>query len=143
MLSLINEVLDVARIEAGRLSLSPEPVHLPEVIQEALDLVRPLAQERNITIGGLSGECDFYVKADRQRLRQVLLNLLANGVKYNVDGGRIDGLRRIAGERIDPDRRFGYGSWHLRHRSERSCSGLSNGSRESRWQWREQVSAWR
>ena len=64
-------------------------MHLPEVIQEALDLVRPLAQERSITIAGLSGECDFFVKADRQRLRQVLLNLLANGVKYNVDGGRI------------------------------------------------------
>ncbi len=89
LLSLINEVLDVARIEAGRLSLSPEPVYLPEVIQEALDLVRPLAQERSITIAGLSGEGNFYVKADRQRLRQVLLNLLANGVKYNVDGGRI------------------------------------------------------
>jgi len=89
LLSLINEVLDVARIEAGRLSLSPEPVHLPEVIQEALDLVRPLALERSITITGLSGNSDFWVKADRQRLRQVLLNLLANGVKYNVDGGRI------------------------------------------------------
>jgi signal transduction histidine kinase/response regulator RpfG family c-di-GMP phosphodiesterase len=89
LLSLINEVLDVARIEAGRLSLSPEPVYLPEVIQEALDLVRPLAQERSITIAGLSGDSDFWVKADRQRLRQVLLNLLANGVKYNVDSGRI------------------------------------------------------
>lgn len=90
LLSLINEVLDVARIEAGRLSLSLEPVHLPEVIQEALDFVRPLAQRRNITIGLVSEPCDSHVKADRQRLRQVLLNLLANGVKYNVDGGRIE-----------------------------------------------------
>jgi signal transduction histidine kinase/CheY-like chemotaxis protein len=90
LLNLINEVLDVARIEAGRLSLSLEPVHLPEVIQEALDFVRPLAQQRDIAIGIASEASDSYVKADRQRLRQVLLNLLANGVKYNVDGGRIE-----------------------------------------------------
>src|ERR1700685_2122466 len=89
LLNLINEVLDVARIEAGRLSLSSEPVHLAEVTQEALDLVRPLAQQRNITISNLSGEDGHYVKADRQRLRQVLLNLLANGVKYNKEGGRL------------------------------------------------------
>jgi signal transduction histidine kinase/response regulator RpfG family c-di-GMP phosphodiesterase len=88
LLNLINEVLDVARIEAGRLSLSPEPVYLCEVIQEALDLVRPLAQERSITIGDMP-QAAGYVKADRQRLRQVLLNLLANGVKYNVNGGRL------------------------------------------------------
>jgi signal transduction histidine kinase/response regulator RpfG family c-di-GMP phosphodiesterase len=90
LLNLINEVLDVARIEAGRLSLSPEPVHLQEVIQEALDLVRPLAQQRNITIGAVFTAGSDCVKADRQRLRQVLLNLLANGVKYNVEGGRLD-----------------------------------------------------
>ncbi len=90
LLNLINEVLDVARIEAGRLSLSLEPVHLPEVIQEAIDFVRPLAQQRNITPSMVSEGCDFHVRADRQRLRQVLLNLLANGVKYNVDGGRLE-----------------------------------------------------
>jgi PAS domain S-box-containing protein len=90
LLNLINEVLDVARIEAGRLSLSLEPVQLAEVIQEALDLVRPLAQQRNIAIGSGFHAENLYVKADRQRLRQVLLNLLANGVKYNVDGGRLE-----------------------------------------------------
>ncbi len=90
LLNLINEILDVARIEAGRLSLTSEPVYLPEVIREALGLVRPLAQKRDITIRGAAEECHYYVKADRQRLRQVLLNLLANGVKYNVDGGRIE-----------------------------------------------------
>jgi PAS domain S-box-containing protein len=90
LLNLINEVLDVARIEAGRLSLSLEPVHLQEVIQEALDLVRPLARQRNITISAVSTAGDDCVKADRQRLRQVLLNLLANGVKYNVENGRLD-----------------------------------------------------
>ena len=89
LLNLINEVLDVARIEAGRLSLSLEPVHLEEVIQEALDLVRPLAQQRKITISRLVAAGADCVKADRQRVRQVLLNLFANGVKYNVEGGKL------------------------------------------------------
>jgi two-component system cell cycle sensor histidine kinase PleC len=90
LLNLINEVLDVSRIEAGRLSLSLEPVHLAEVIQEAIELVRPLAQQRSITISSVFRAMDDYVRADRQRLRQVLLNLLANGVKYNVEGGRLE-----------------------------------------------------
>ncbi len=89
LLTLINEVLDVARIESGRMSLSLEPVLLSEVMQDALDLIRPLAQKRSITVGEFLGE-HFYVRADRQRLRQVLLNLLGNGIKYNVEGGRLD-----------------------------------------------------
>ena len=90
LLSLINEVLDLARIEAGRLSLSSEPIHLQDVIQEALSFVRPMAQQRNIQV-----RCDStinserYVKADQQRLHQVFLNLLSNAVKYNLEGGRV------------------------------------------------------
>ena len=90
LLNLINEILDVSRIEAGRLTLTLESVYLPEVIRGALDLVRPLARQRNIAICSVFEDCDYYVKADRQRLSQVLLNLLANGVKYNIDGGRIE-----------------------------------------------------
>jgi PAS domain S-box-containing protein len=91
LLSLINEVLDLARIEAGRLSLSPEPIHLREVIQEALAFVRPIAQQDNITISLDSTiDTETHVQADQQRLRQVLLNLLSNAVKYNVVGGRVD-----------------------------------------------------
>jgi len=90
LLKLINEILDVARIEAGRLSLSLESVYLPEVIRETLDLARPLAQQRNITISSIFEDGAYYVRADCQRLSQVLLNLLANGVKYNVEGGRIE-----------------------------------------------------
>jgi len=94
LLSLINEVLDLSRIEAGRLSLSPEPVQLDEVIHEAVAFVRPIAKQRNISIRSEATiDCDQHVKADRQRLRQVLLNLLSNAVKYNVEGGRIDILR--------------------------------------------------
>ena len=88
LLGLINEVLDIARIEAGRVSLSIEPVAVKEVVGECLDLVRPLASERRVTleVDAPGGE-DGYCMADRQRLKQVLLNLLSNAVKYNRPGG--------------------------------------------------------
>ena len=125
LLNLINEVLDVARIEAGRLSLSLEPVHLAEVIQEAIDFVRPLAQQRSIAIGIVSEACDAHVQADRQRLRQVLLNLLANGVKYNVDGVSSDrSFHRIAGERRYPDGCYGHGPRHLPTRARKAVPAL-------------------
>jgi signal transduction histidine kinase/ActR/RegA family two-component response regulator len=88
LLQLIDEVLDVARIEQGRLSLSIEPVRLDEVVREALDLVQPLAASANIRMWEAS-PCDRHVLADRQRLKQVLMNLLSNAVKYNREGGTV------------------------------------------------------
>jgi CheY-like chemotaxis protein len=90
LLDLINEALDVARIEAGTLPLSIEPVLLGEVVTEVVDLVRPLAQQRDLSVVAcLPGEHDPVVRADHQRLKQVLLNLLSNAVKYNREGGSI------------------------------------------------------
>jgi PAS domain S-box-containing protein len=90
LLNLINEVLDISRIEAGTLQLSVEPVCVEEAISEALDLMRPLAAERTIT---LEADCPLepatYVLADRQRLKQVLLNLLSNAVKYTAVQGSV------------------------------------------------------
>ncbi len=88
LLTLINEVLDLAGIESGRLSLSPEPLPLAELVQEAETLVRPLAQQRGVTlaIAPLQG---LVVRADRLRLKQVLLNLLSNAVKYNRAAGNV------------------------------------------------------
>ncbi|HEX8674841.1 MAG TPA: PAS domain S-box protein, partial [Longimicrobium sp.] len=90
LLRLINEVLDIARIESGRQQLSLEPVRLSLVVQEAVALARPLAAQRCITLddGELPGGEPF-VTADRQRLSQVLLNLLSNAVKYNREGGTV------------------------------------------------------
>jgi PAS domain S-box-containing protein len=117
LLELINEVLDIARIEAGRLAVSLEPVLLDELLHESIELIEPLANARDITVHGPAPlSCDRYVRADRQRLKQVLLNLLGNAVKYNHDGGsvsvtcedRSDGMETIAvrdtGPGIAPDK---------------------------------------
>jgi PAS domain S-box-containing protein len=90
LLGLINEVLDISRIETGSLALSAEAVSVAEVVHETLNLVQPLAAAHEVTITAqLSGNYPQTVVADRQRLRQVLLNLLSNGVKYNRPGGSI------------------------------------------------------
>jgi signal transduction histidine kinase/response regulator RpfG family c-di-GMP phosphodiesterase len=116
LLELINEVLDLARIEAGRLNISPEPVQIEDAVKEALDLVRPIASGRNITLtADFSGQADRFVQADRQRLKQVLLNLFSNAIKFNRSNGMVvlrcheseNGRLRIevadTGEGIDPD----------------------------------------
>lgn len=90
LLHLINEVLDITGIESGRLELSLEPVSVNEVVQEVFDLVGPLSSAGGIALkleGSANGR---FVRADRQRLKQVLLNVVANAVKYNREGGRVD-----------------------------------------------------
>jgi CheY-like chemotaxis protein/anti-sigma regulatory factor (Ser/Thr protein kinase) len=89
LLELINEVLDISRIETGRLHLSPEPIQVGELLQESLDLIRPLADQRGIKIASEFSREERYVRADRQRLKQVVLNLLSNAIKYNRDGGSV------------------------------------------------------
>ncbi|HEX8834493.1 MAG TPA: ATP-binding protein, partial [Abditibacteriaceae bacterium] len=90
LLELVNEVLDITRIEAGYLEMSPEPLSVREMVREALGLIEPLAAASKIRIfDEISPTCPFYVRGDRQRLNQALLNLLANAVKYNREGGAI------------------------------------------------------
>jgi PAS domain S-box-containing protein len=102
LLALINEVLDIARIEAGHLSLSMEPVHALEIVDLAVELVRPLAANRGIAlIVDRAAASDVAVLADRQRLSQILLNLLSNAVKYNREHGTVTiGFERVDGGRL-------------------------------------------
>ncbi|HEY8025620.1 MAG TPA: ATP-binding protein [Burkholderiaceae bacterium] len=88
LLVLINEVLDLAKVESGTLSLSLEPVSLAEVMSECQTMIAPLAHKRAIQIS-LPFEDSPWVQADRIRLKQVLLNLLSNAIKYNREGGAV------------------------------------------------------
>lgn len=88
LLSLINDVLDLSGIESGRLSLSLEAVNLAEVLTETVQLLNPSAAARAISLT-FSQARDVFVHADRQRLKQVLLNLGSNAIKYNREGGRV------------------------------------------------------
>lgn len=99
LLELINEVLDLARIEAGRIDFSIEAIVVDEVISESLQLIGPLAQRRGIEISLTQNGVEISaeqlsqqhiaVRADQTRLKQVLLNLLSNAVKYNRENGKI------------------------------------------------------
>jgi len=89
LLSLINEILDMASIEAGRLDLSVEPVSVEHVASEALELVAPLANEREVSMEADPPGHAVYVLADQQRLLQVLINLLGNAVKYSPRGAEV------------------------------------------------------
>jgi PAS domain S-box-containing protein len=89
LLALVDEVLDIARIEAGRLALTPESVDVAEVLNEAWDLVRPRAVQRRIQRVGQVLSCTRWVYADRQRLKQVVLNLMSNALKFTPDGSAV------------------------------------------------------
>jgi PAS domain S-box-containing protein len=89
LLELINEVLDLALIESGRLSLSREPVSLPEVLQDCQTLMAPLALKKEVQLHFAELATPCFVSADRTRLKQVVINLLSNAIKYNRAGGSV------------------------------------------------------
>jgi PAS domain S-box-containing protein len=89
LLELINEVLDLALIESGKLSLSLEPISLAEVMHECQDMIEPQAKKRGISVAFPRFEISYFVKADRTRVKQVLINLLSNAIKYNKVGGAV------------------------------------------------------
>jgi len=86
----VNDVLDIARIEAGRESLSLQPLDVRSVLEECVGLVAQSAGERRVTVSvRVEGTDQIHVRADRQRLIQVLLNLLSNAIKYGSEGGHV------------------------------------------------------
>src|SRR5205807_2522876 len=89
LLNLINEILDLARVESGKLSLSLEPTALGEVLLECQAMIEPQAQKRGITISFPQSHTPCFVLADRTRLKQVIINLLSNAIKYNQPGGMV------------------------------------------------------
>jgi PAS domain S-box-containing protein len=116
LLDLINEILDLALIESGRLSLSLEPISLAEVMHECQAMIEPQAQKRDISVAFPQFEIPYFVQADRTRVKQVLINLLSNAIKYNKVGGTVvvdciastPGRTRIcvkdSGEGLPPDK---------------------------------------
>lgn len=90
LLDLINEVLDMAKIESGKISISTEPIVADGIIFETIDIVKQIAEEKNIRIEYEPSEIkNVFVKADVQRLKQVLINLLNNAIKYNKENGSV------------------------------------------------------
>ena len=89
LLKLINEILDLATIESGKLTISLEPVSLAEVTLECRDMIQPQAQQRGIRVIFPQFDTPYFVHADRTRLKQVLINLLSNAIKYNKEQGTV------------------------------------------------------
>lgn len=100
LLDMINEVLDIARIEAGHLALVFEPVTVEAVVLESMDLVRPLSASRGIRMTAELQPPPLCVHADRRRVKQILVNLLSNAVKYNRAHGSITVSARRADGRV-------------------------------------------
>ena len=89
LLVLINEILDLSQIESGKFSLSPEPLSLAEVMLECQAMIEPQAQKRGIHLAFPRLDAPIFVKADRTRIKQVLINLLSNAIKYNKVDGKV------------------------------------------------------
>jgi PAS domain S-box-containing protein len=89
LLELINEILDLSLIESGKVTLSREPVSLAEVMLECRAMIEPQAQKREIVMTFPQFEIAQFVQADRTRVKQVLINLLFNAIKYNKPGGAV------------------------------------------------------
>jgi len=100
LLGLINEVLDISRIEAGKLTIHPEPVPVRALVGEVVAMLAPIAAGRTIALEAVPMAAECCVLADPQRLKQVLLNLGSNAIKYNREGGKVTIVCETAGSRL-------------------------------------------
>lgn len=99
MLGLINELLDLAAVEAGKTRMSIQPLNLCAELADGMAMIRPIAVRRSIALSASVGD-EFVALGDRSRLRQVLLNLLSNAVKYSPDGSTVDVVCANIGNRV-------------------------------------------
>ncbi|OFJ50090.1 hybrid sensor histidine kinase/response regulator [Janthinobacterium lividum] len=100
LLRLINEILDLAMIESGKVTMSEEAMSLLDVLQDCQAMIAPQAEKRGISMHFPRCGKAFYVHADRTRVKQVMINLLSNAIKYNQSGGSVKVECRHHGERV-------------------------------------------
>jgi len=101
LLELINEILDLAQIESGKLPMSMEPLSLDEVLADCQAMIEPQARKRGIRLVFAQPELPLFVKADRTRVKQVFVNLLSNAIKYNRVGGSVEvSSCQLPGDRV-------------------------------------------
>jgi signal transduction histidine kinase len=100
-LSLINDILDLSKVEAGRMELEVAAFDLPAAIENALTLVRERAARRGITLGSRINSAVGSIRADERKIKQVLLNLLSNALKFTPEGGRIDVRAGMCGSTVE------------------------------------------
>ncbi len=101
LLSLINDILDLSKIEAGRMELEPSDFDLPSAIENALVLVRERAIRRGITLGSTIDQRLGMISGDERKVKQILLNLLSNALKFTQEGGQIDVSARLHDDRAE------------------------------------------
>lgn len=99
LLDLINDILDLARVDAGRMAIETEAIDSRDAVADAIALVEPLTRERGVSIEA-RGEGGAIVSADRGRLRQILLNLISNAIKFTDDGGRVQVRAYVDGQNV-------------------------------------------
>ena len=92
LLTLINDILDLAKVEAGRMELEPSTFEVATALSNAMTLIRERAQRHSILLGQQVDSKLGEIVADERKFKQILLNLLSNAVKFTPDGGRIDVL---------------------------------------------------
>lgn len=101
LLELINEVLDLAKIEEGKLIVDIENVSIIEIITESLTLLASQASQRNIELVNNARDNDYFIRADRLRVKQVFINMLSNAIKYNIENGSVKvDVELLEGEKV-------------------------------------------
>jgi signal transduction histidine kinase len=101
LLSLINDILDLSKIEAGRMELELSTFHLPTAISNAMTLIRERAQRHGIALGLVVDPRLGELNADERKVKQILVNLLSNAVKFTPDGGRVDVSARLEAAKVE------------------------------------------